>query len=312
MTDPIDRASAEDGEDGAAAATAPAEFHYRLPGRVTGQRPGAHRSSSLGAGQGFAAHRRLLDHPDPRRLDLRASLRDVRGDWLVRIQRPRLATTVQVVVDVSASMHFGARRRKLDVVADFLEALGQSAFRSGDALGLCAFDHRVRDDLAVPARHRRGAGLALAERLRHCEPDGAASTPALQPHAPEALHRAVLPFSGRPGLVFLVSDFHWPLPPLHAVLETLAPACVVPIVVWDPAEVEPPEAPALVAVRDAETGARRTLWMRESLRRRWTDAVQARREALRAVFDAHGLAPFDLQGRFDAEALTRHFLEAVA
>ena len=37
-----------------------------------------------------------------------------------------------------------------------------------------------------------------------------------------------------------------------------------------------------------------------------------RRAALRALFDAHGLQPFEMRGAFDAEALTRHFLEAVA
>ena len=295
-----------------AANLAPQEFHYRLPATLGGQRPGAHRGSSLGAGQAFAAHRRLLDHPDPRRIDLRASLRDVRGDWLVRIQRQRVAVPVHAVVDVSASMHFGALRSKLEVVADFVEALGQSAFRSGDALGLLAFDHAQRDDLFMPARHSRGAGIVMADALRRCEAEPAYQHDRTHELTAQALQRTVAPLAGRPGLVFLVSDFHWPLAPLHGVLELLAPACVVPLVVWDPAETEPPAANALVAVSDAETGVRRTLWMREPLRQRWADAVATRREALRALFDAHGLVPFHLHGCFDAEALTRHFMEAVA
>jgi hypothetical protein len=288
------------------------EFHYRLPATFGGQRPGAHRGSSLGAGLGFAAHRRLFDHPDPRRIDLRASVRDVRGEWLVRIQRQRVAVPVHAVVDVSASMHFGALRSKLQVVADFIEALGHSAFRTGDAVGLLAFDHGLRDDLFTPARHSRGAGIAMAEALRSCAAESSYQHDPAHQHTVEALQRTVARLAGRSGLVFLVSDFHWPIESLHGVLEQLAPACVVPMVAWDPAETEPPEARALVAVSDAETGVRRTLWMRESLRREWTNAVAARREALHALFDAHGLAPFYLQGRFDAEALTRHFLEAVA
>lgn len=295
-----------------AATRQPREFHYRLPATFGGQRPGAHRGSSLGAGQAFAAHRRLFDYPDPRRIDLRASLRDVRGDWLVRIQRQRVAVPVHAVVDVSASMHFGAQRSKLDVVADFIEALGHSAFRTGDALGLLAFDHGQRDDLYMPARHSRGAGLLMAGRLRGCEAESAYQHDRTHQQTARALQRAIAPLAGRQGLVFLVSDFHWPLEPLHGVLAQLAPACVVPIVVWDPAETEPPAAHALVAVSDAETGVRRTMWMRESLRRQWADAVAARRAALHAVFDAHGLAPFYLHGRFEAEALTRHFMEAVA
>lgn len=288
-----------------------ADFHYRLPGRFGGQRPGAHQGTSLGAGQGFAAHRRLFDHADPRRIDLRASLRDVRGDWLVRVQRQRVAVPVQVVADVSASMHFGARRSKLEVVADFVEALGHSAFRAGDAVGLLAFDHGVRDDLYAPPRHSRGTGTALAQALRHCAAESTFQPDASHLHTPQALSSAVARIAGRGGLVFLVSDFHWPLEPLVGVLGQLAPACVVPLVVWDPAETEPPAAHTLLALSDAETGQRRTLWMREPVRREWAAAVERRRQALQVLFEAEGMAPFFLGGRFDAEALTRHFMEAV-
>ena len=286
------------------------EFHYRLPRRFGGWRPGAQRGLSQGSGQEFASHRRLFDHPDPRRIDLRASVRDGRGDWLVRIHRLRVAIPVHVVVDVSASMHFGAERRKLDVVADLIEALGYSAFRAGDTVGLLAFDQREREDLFVPARHSRGNGSLMARMLRECRAAEAPQrgddrTLAGLAHATERL-------VGRGGLVFLASDFHWPVDALGELLGQFAPACVVPLLVWDPAETEPPDARALLALSDAETGARRSLWMRESLRTRWRDAVAARRAALTALFEARGMPPFLLHGRFDAEALTRYFMEVAA
>ena len=151
----------------------------------------------------------------------------------------------------------------------------------------------------------------MAEALRRCEAESAYQHDRAHEQTVEALRQTIASLSGRRGLVFLVSDFHWPLQPLHGVLEQLAPACVVPIVAWDPAEIEPPSAHALVALSDAETGVRRTLWMREPLRRQWADAVVERRAALHALFSRHGLAPFHFEGRFDAEALTRHFMEAV-
>src|ERR1700754_1049758 len=134
------------------------EFHYRLPQRIGGWRPGSHRGSSLGAGQEFVSHMRLYDRPDPRRLDLRASLRNIQQDWLVRVNRQRSSIPVHAVIDVSASMYFGSRHTKLEVAAEFLEALGQSTFRVGDALGMLAFDVRERTDLFVPARLGRGVG----------------------------------------------------------------------------------------------------------------------------------------------------------
>lgn len=284
------------------------EFHYLLPRRFGGWRPGAQRGRNQGSGQEFAAHRRLFDHPDPRRLDLRASVRAGRNEWLVRIQQLRVAIPVHLVVDVSASMLFGAGKRKLDVVADFADTLGYSAFRAGDRLGLLAFDHRARDDLSLPARHVRGNGSLMARLLRECR--AAPGVP--HGHVLAGLHRATEPLVGRDGLVFLVSDFHWPVDGLGEVLDALAPACVVPMVVWDPAETEPPPGSALVALSDAETGVRRSLWMRDSLRTRWRDAVAARRAELKALFNAHGMPPFHVHGRFDAEALTRYFMERTA
>jgi hypothetical protein len=193
-------------------------------------------------------------------------------------------------------------------VADLVEALGYSAFRAGDAVGLLAFDDRAREDLYVPARHSRGNGSLMARMLRECQPGRAAS----HSETLAGLRRATESLVGRSGLVFLASDFHWPTDALGTLLAQFAPACVVPLLVWDPAEIEPPDARALVALSDAETGARRSLWMRDSLRTRWRDAVATRRAELTALFNAQGMPPFDLQGRFDAEALTRYFMETAA
>ena len=277
------------------------EFHYRLPERVGGHRFGSHRGSSLGAGQEFVSHVNLYHRPDPRRLDLRASLRDVRGDWLVRVYRQRAGIPVHVVVDVSSSMSFGARRPKLSIAAEFVEALGRSAFRVGDALGMMAFDADERGDLLVPALLSRGIGSVMADMLERCETSAGGI---------EGLERAAPRLAARAGLIFLVSDFHWPLDRLGGVLDLFTRAYVVPMVVWDPAEIEPPQRDALAALRDAETGVRRTLWMRPKLRAQWRAAVAKRRAQLDDLFAARDLRPFYVIGAFDGEAMSRYFLEA--
>lgn len=280
-----------------------AEFHYRLPHRLGAWRPGAHPATSLGAGQEFVAHASLYDRPDPRRLDLRASLRDIRGDWLIRVNRQRAAVPVHVIVDVSASMGFGAPASKLHIVADFVEALGHSAFRLGDAVGMSAFDTRERMDLFVPAVLSRGMGVRMASLLRACQARG---------HEASGLGQAAARLAGRAGLIFLVSDFHWPLERLEPVLDAFAHAYVVPMVVWDAAELKPPAHSGLLSVFDVESQSQRTLWMRPKLRERWHEAVERRRAALAERFARRNIRPFYVTGRFDSEAMSRYFLEAVA
>lgn len=296
----------------------PREFHYRLPGRAGGCRPGSHPGASFGAGEQFALHARLVDHPDPRRVDLRASLQSVRSEWLVRLHLQRVAVPVHVVVDVSASMCFGKRRSKLEVVADFVEALGYSAFRSGDRAGMTAFDAQAREDLFVSPRHGRGGGDLMAAMLRaeaaQGRTRGASDARSGRSHAngTRGLARAVEALAAKQALVFIVSDFHWSLDGLPAVLDTLAHASVVPIVVWDEAELAPPSHGSLLAVHDAETGEGRTIWLSPRVRRQWEEAVSRRRAALDALFGARGMRPFEIAGAFDADALSRYFIEGSA
>jgi hypothetical protein len=297
---------------------APQEFHYRLPGRVSGQRPGSHPGSSVGAGQEFVTHMSLFNRPDPRRLDLRASLRTLNEDWLVRVNRQRAGVAVRAIVDVSASMSFGGHRPKLHVVADFLEALGLSAFRVGDAVGMMAFDETERSDLFMPARVSRGMGSIMASALRAEAPGDDVGALAMRARRRESgerspvdgLEEAASHLAGQQGLVFLVSDFHWALEGLNAVLDLLAHASVVPVVVWDPAEIEPPTNNALASLRDAESGARRTLWVRPRLRQDWRSSVARRRADINGFFAPRGVRPFYVEGSFDADALSRYFFEA--
>jgi hypothetical protein len=279
------------------------EFHYRLPRRSGGWRPGSHPGSSLGAGQEFVAHVSLYDRPDPRRLDLRASLREVRRDWLVRVNRQRVSVPVHVIADVSTSMSFGFPNSKLRIAADFVTALGQSAFRVGDALGMLAFDAHERPDLFVPALVSRGVGEVMASMLASCEGTAGSS---------DGLEEAALHLAGRQGLIFLASDFHWPLTRLDDVLDLLAHAYIVPLVIWDPAEAEPPAQDGLLPLRDVESGDRSTIWLRPNMRARWHEAVEQRRAELNALFTAHGIHPFYISGEFDSDALSQYFFEATA
>ena len=291
------------------------EFHYRIAGRSGGWQPGAHGGRALGTGLHFASHRRLLEHPDPRRIDVRASLRDPRGEWLVRLARQPVVVPVHLVADVSASMHLGAPQRKLDAVADFAEGLGLSAFRVGDPLGLLAFDGvapQARADLQQLPRRGRGMGTALAAQLRAVPPPPRTA----QPHTAAGLQACCEQLGGRDALVFVASDFHGvDEAALVRALTALWPARVVPLLTWHTSEVAPPDEQGWLPLADAESGQRRSLWMRASVRQAWHDAVTARRTQLRAFFRQQGCPLFELigaRGRFEPEALTRYFFESTA
>ena len=274
------------------------ELQYRVSAPVLGHFPGHHRSRRGDSGFEFRGHASLMDAPDPRRLDLFASLRNPFGEWVVRVHAPRKSIPVVMVADLSASMGFEGTRRKLDVLAAFVESLAWSAWRTGDSFGFIGCDTGVRPDFLQPATRARGVGGPLAQRLRALAPDGGSADGLLT--APRYLGR-------QRALVFLVSDFHLPLPLIAATLAGMAAHEVVPVVLWDTAEFDLGAARGLAQVADPESGRQRLVWWRPVLRERWQQQHQARREALQQLFRARRLRPLFVEGGFDAEAVTRHF-----
>lgn len=274
------------------------EVHYRVGAPVLGHFPGHHRSTRGTSGFEFRGHVALLDAPDPRRLDLQASLRDPFGDWRVRVYSQRKSVPVTVVADVSASMGFSGRSTKLEVMADLVESLAWSAWRTGDSFGFVGCDSAVRADLRQPQGRARGAGGEVARRLRALQPDGRDARGLLD--APRHLSR-------QRALLFLVSDFHLPLPLIAEVLDGLSLHEVVPTVLWDPLEFQLSAARGLAQVIDPESGRQRLVWWRPTLRARWEAAQRARRETLLDLFRARRLKPLFIEGGYDAEAVTRHF-----
>ena len=274
------------------------EIHYRVGAPVLGHFPGHHRSTRGTGGFEFRGHASLLDAPDPRRLDLHASLRDPFGDWRVRIYSQRKSVPVTVVADLSASIGFAGRHAKLAVLADFVESLAWSAWRTGDSFGFIGCDSALRADLRQPQTRARGAGGEIARRLRALHPEGRDARGLLD--APRHLSR-------QRALLFLVSDFHLPLELVAAVLDGLSVHEVVPTVLWDPLEFGLSAARGLAQVIDPESGRQRLVWWRPALRARWEAAHAQRREALLQLFRARRLKPLFIEGGYDADAVTRHF-----
>ena len=276
---------------------------YRIRWKTSGLRPGAFRGLHAGSGDHIRASVPLREHSDPRRLDVRASLRDPFGGLWVREFEQNSALKVIVLADTSASMGYVGRHDKLDQLRRIAVALAQTAWRNGDAFGFFAASETPERSLLLPARVNRGAGEWIERRLATFVPNGASA---------RGLFKLVPSLPHRRALVFVVSDFHWPEDDLAELLRGLAHHAVVPVVLWDPAEVDAVHRHGIAVLRDLESGERRFVWLRPGLVAAMRERRQRREHDLRHVCRAAGCAPFFVRGRFDPALLTQHFLETPA
>jgi hypothetical protein len=184
------------------------------------------------------------------------------------------------------------------VLADFVNSLAWSAWRTGDSFGFVGCDSSVRANLLQPQTRARGAGGEIARKLRRLQPEG---------HDARGLLAAPRHLSRQRALLFLVSDFHLSLEFIVAVLEAFSLHEVVPTVLWDPLEFGLSAPRGLVQVIDPESGHQRLVWWRPALRARWEAAQAQRREALSQLFRSRRLKPLFIEGGYDAEVVTRHF-----
>ncbi len=275
------------------------EFQYRVPWRAASWYPGSHLSVQRGGGYEIHRIEPLYIAGDPRRVDVRASLRDPFGQLLVRIYKQRSVVPVFVLADVSASMSFVGNTRKYDLLVDFVNSLAYSAYRVGDPFAFTACDTVIRDELSLPLTRARGAGTLISERLRRWTPSGADATGLLEgaEQLPEAR-----------ALVFLVSDFHLPVELLRKILGCLCRLAVVPVVLVDSAEDRIPGV-GITHLYDPETKARRTILLRRTLARRLEKALRQHREQISRCLADYDLRPLYLIDRFEPEVVSRYFYE---
>ena len=104
-------------------------FSYHINWKSRGVHPGRHKSDQRGMGIEFAGHSNLLDYPDPRRIDLRMTMRDPMEQVYVRIFNQRSATPVMIFSDLSSSMRFGDdQNNKLIQASEIARIIKNSAY----------------------------------------------------------------------------------------------------------------------------------------------------------------------------------------
>lgn len=163
---------------------------------VEGSLTGLHPSAFSGGGREFDRHRAYQQGDDARHIDWRLFARTDRLH--VREYEDEANLQAYILVDATASMGFADRRglSKLRYAQYTAAALAHLMLRSGDAVGLAAFDDAARP--LVPPRNRRGHLHSVLLELEKLEPRGKASA--------AAGVEAVGPLLRRRGRVVLISD----------------------------------------------------------------------------------------------------------
>lgn len=273
------------------------DIPYRLAWRTRAARIGAHRSSHSGSGGMFRDLTSLLDARDPRRIDLRQTLRDPFEAVHVRRFEQTSAIAVTMLLDASGSMAFAGRTRKIALARQLAQVISASAVRSGDSFALLGADDRVRQDLSLAPSRARSTIRRARDMLATFKPSQAGSS---------GLVEAASLIGSRRGLVFLVSDFLMPTVQLIALFERLARHDVIPIALHDSAESAALPAWGLMELADLETGRRRLVVLRPSLKDAWHRRSEARRSDVRNIARRFGREPFEVTDTIDWERLGVH------
>jgi uncharacterized protein (DUF58 family) len=279
------------------------EFSYHINWRSRSRRPGRHRSNQRGMGMEFRGHTTLLAYPDPRRIDIRQTIRDPLEQVYVRIFNQKSATPVFVLCDMSGSMQYGSVERKLSVAADIAQSIAQSVTHNGDPVGFIGFDDEVREDWLCTLSARPHVAIEMAENLRSYEPAEVGSN---------ALIDTVRMLPRERSLIFLVSDFHMPMKDLEASLILMLRHHIIPVVLWDTSEYADLPEFGITNVTDPESGAKRTLFLRKEYRARILQSFADRRKAIEDLFLRFDMQPFFVENHFDADLLTDYFHQYVA
>jgi uncharacterized protein (DUF58 family) len=280
--------------------TPPADILYRPRGRFRSNVVGAHASSEVGGFGVFRDQVPFLRHPDVRRIDVRATLRDPFDGTHVRRFEQRSSIEVYVVMDLSVSMGFVGSVDRFQVGCHLCESVALSAMRIGDRFGLIGAGGGAKRSLFLGATRARSAALDAIARIRRQGPHGAGVA---------GLVEAATLLGATRKLVILISDFRWPTEDIRGVFESLALHDVAPLALVDSFETKPPRW-GLLELVDSETRNRRLLLMRPALRQRWIEEEQARRRRIAQIAEARARTPIFIEDGIDGRTLSQQLMAA--
>lgn len=273
-------------------------FTYQIPWKSSSVHFGGHRGAQRGLGFEYRGNVPLVDYPDARRMDLRQTLRDPYEQVQVKLFNQDNTTPIFAVCDLSSSMQFKGRQRKLDQAMEIAASIACSAFEAGDVFSFIGYNQHVIEDFTLPLSHQVHQAYELIDQLRGYKKMRVGADGILD--VPQYL-------SMSRGLVFWISDFHMPIAQIEQALGMMSMHQVVPVVLWDDQEYKKLPKFGFGNMIDPETGMNRTIFFRDAVRTQFAAAFAERKQALGDVFSRFESQAVYLSGKFDPEAMSHYF-----
>ncbi|HEX6608235.1 MAG TPA: DUF58 domain-containing protein [Chloroflexia bacterium] len=249
--------------------------------RLDGLLQGDYRTLFYGYGVDFADLREYQPGDDVRYIDWNVTARLTTP--YVRQYAEDREVTAWFLLDLSPSMDFGSvQSLKRSVLIDCVATLARLLTRHGNRVGAIFYGNGV--ERTIPAGSGRLHVLRLINDLLRQPPLPKAPFTDLTPLVQAGLHTI-----RRRTLIFIVSDFI-SAPGWDRALRLLNQRHeVIAIRLWDPREMELPDAGPLI-LEDAETGEQLYVDTRDkAFRKRFQEAAQQREAALQETFKQAGV-----------------------
>lgn len=142
-------------------------LELRAKTAVEGFVAGLHKSPHRGFSVEFTDYRHYHAGDDIRHVDWKMYART--GEYFIKQYQDETNVRCHILLDCSASMGYGSdTMTKLDYARTLASALSYFMFGQKDAVGLTAFDDKIRQYL--PARYRRGHLMQILRALAHLSP----------------------------------------------------------------------------------------------------------------------------------------------
>jgi uncharacterized protein (DUF58 family) len=240
---------------------------------------GHYHSVFKGQGMEFHEVREYVPGDDVRSIDWNVTAR--MGHPFIKKFTEEREMTVMLVVDISASHHFGSTPQlKKDLAAEIAAVLAFSAIQNNDRVGLILFSDRVEHH--IPPGKGVGHVLRVIRDVLYVQPQGRKTR--LQP-ALEFLNH----ITPRRSTTFLISDFLFNEPIEKPLSITARRHDLISVLIGDKRERAWPRA-GLIEWEDAESGHRYLVDTSDtSTRRRLSELQTDRRQQLLETLRKRGV-----------------------